>query len=102
MKGGTKVRRISVRVDNLELRSTGKHLLTDQDPHSTMEIIKWGGQSCYVVAYFHLDKDECPSLKYVGDRPLKEPRDVFMDLVELGYQLFDMGVLNYVEQEESN
>lgn len=102
MKGGINVRRISVRIDNLELRSCDKHLLTEKDPHNTMEIVKWGGQSCYTVAFFHLDKDYNPSLHYVGQRPLKEPRDIFMDLVELGYQLFDMGVFERVEQEESN
>lgn len=101
VKGGIKVRSVNIRIEELELRSTGKHLLSENQPHRTMEIVRWGGQSCYAVAYFELNKDNRPSLRYVLDRPLQVPRNTFMDLVELGYHLFQLEVLDYVQQEES-
>lgn len=79
------------------------------------EIVKYvtsktspGKESCFTVATFKYDKLGFPTLLYCGRRPLdlsKEERDIFMTLVETGYnyiQLDDGRYEKAYERVQSN
>ena len=44
--------KFSIRLDDLEVRSCGKHFLVESEPHDTAELIKWEDRYCYVLAYW--------------------------------------------------
>ena len=57
-----------MRINDMELRSCGKHLLRENIKHNTAEIVKWEDDYCYTVAYWIKSKDGY-SLHFVSERP---------------------------------
>lgn len=84
--------KFTFRIDDLELRSCGEHLLLDCE-HNTAEIIQWDKTIndevyCCVVAYWQKDS-EGYYLRFVGDRPFNTNKEVFMQLAEQGQRILD-------------
>lgn len=86
----------SIRIDNLEVRSCGEHLL-QKNPHNTAEILRWefhendpGVEFCYVLAYWVKNK-EGYDLSFVNDRPFDKdiPDDTFMFLAGEGQKILN-------------
>lgn len=79
----------NIQWDELGLRSCGKHLLREGVEHTTAEIIKWQGDTCFVLAYWVKDS-EGYDLKFVGSRPFNEDRDTFWLLAKQGQRMLDI------------
>ena len=87
--------KVNIKIDDLELRSCDTHDVE----HKTMEIVKWfESGSCYTVAYWLNPKDDTPSLKFVGDRPLKRDKNSLYSLIEIGYRIFNEGLFDNEEK----
>jgi hypothetical protein len=87
--------KFNTRIDDLELRSCGEHLLAEGVKHNTAEIVKWAKDAgkkeyCWTVAYWNKHK-EGYDLRFVGNRPFDVNSDIFMKLAKQGQQLLDMG-----------
>lgn len=85
--------KFSFRIEDLELRSCGEHLLVDGVEHNRAEIVKWANDTdkkecCWTVAYWDKHKDGY-DLKFIGNRPFDTNQDIFMKLAKLGQQLLD-------------
>lgn len=81
---------VCIRDDDLELRSCNDHLLKDNEKWTTLEIVRWNNNYCYVVAYFEVDKEGLDGdLTFVGGRPFDSSIDVdsFWQLARLGYKI---------------
>ena len=95
------MKQINFRIDNLELRSCGEHLLSVK-PHTTCEIVKWKKSGlkeyCYVVAYWKRNKEGF-DLQFVGDRPFDIEPHLFMYLAQIGQYWLDIEFKD--TQEES-
>tara|TARA_R110000787_G_scaffold252616_1_gene358090 strand:- start:321 stop:596 length:276 start_codon:yes stop_codon:yes gene_type:complete len=90
--------RFNFRINDVELRSTGKHLLNN-DSHSTAEIVKWskkqdGEDYCWVVAYWIKDREGF-DLQFVGSRPFDIKAKTFMKVAKQGQQMLD-DAFNYL------
>lgn len=84
--------RFNFRINSIELRSTGKHLLYN-NKHTTAEIVKWsknkeGKDYCLVVAYWIKNK-EGYDLQFVGSRPFNVKAKTFMKAAKQGQQMLD-------------
>ena len=80
------------RINNLEVRSCGKHLLSDNE-HNRAEIVKWAKDTsekeyCWTVAYWSKGK-EGYDLQFVGGRPFETNSELFMKLAKQGQQMLD-------------
>ena len=85
--------KFSFRIEDLELRSCGEHLLVDGVEHNRAEIVKWAKDTgkkecCWTVAYWDKHEDGY-DLKFVGNRPFDTNQDIFMKLAKQGQQLLD-------------
>lgn len=84
------------RIDNLELKSCGEHLLVDNKPHNTAEIVVWYPEKgtaqkfCCAIAYWVFSSDGY-DLQFVGKRPFEPEinREIFLQLAEQGQKLLD-------------
>ena len=76
------------RIENYEVRSCDNKLMQSSGDHVTGEIIKWSGENCYTLAYWVKDSEEF-YLKFVGDRPLNENKDIFWKLITIGQGFLD-------------
>jgi hypothetical protein len=89
-------RKVNIRLENLELRSCDKHLISSEK-HTTFEIVCWNSfkNYCFTIAYW---KDG--NLSFVGERPLlPEVCDyTFQKLVKIGYFLIGLDILKTGEQ----
>lgn len=87
------MQKFNFRVGDLELRSCGKHLLSDGE-HNRAEIIKWDKYSidrkeyCWTVAYWDVG-EEGYNLQFVGGRPFDVDGELFMKLAKQGQQMLD-------------
>ena len=69
----------SKRIKNLELRSCNEYL-SQKRPHTTAEIVMWGGNACITIASWKRS-----DLKFVGNRILMlESAEPFWELAILG------------------
>ena len=78
------------RVGLLEVRSCNAHGLSGQAEHTTAQIIKWTGDTCYVVAAYRPNTDErFFNLEHIGDRPCGREIDPaeFMMLAKFGHKM---------------
>jgi len=89
--------KFSNRIDNLELRSCGDHLLVTGVPHNTAEIVEWSKKTqnyddshCWAVAYWIKGK-EGYDLKFVGARPFANTIDkhIFWMLAKAGQMILE-------------
>jgi len=84
--------RFNFRIQDLEVRSCGKHLLSDGE-HTRAEIVKWANDTdkkeyCWTVAYWNKGK-EGYDLQFVGSRPFDVDGELFMKLAKQGQQMLD-------------
>lgn len=84
--------KFNFRVDYLEIRSCGKHLISD-GKHDRAEIVKWANdmnkkEYCWTVAYWNKGK-EGYDLQFVGSRPFDVDNKLFMKLAKQGQQMLD-------------
>jgi len=84
--------KFNFRIEDLELRSCGKHLLLDKE-HDRAELVQWNTdikekEYCWTVAYWVKGK-EGYDLQFVGDRPFQVNSDSFMYLAKQGQELLD-------------
>ncbi len=88
------MKHMNYRIGNIELRSTGKHLIRDDDKITTCEIILWFDgvkrESCCTIAHWKRDTEGF-DLKFVGSRPLGDDVRVsdFWCLVKAGQEFLD-------------
>lgn len=75
------MKRLSYRLGNLELRTTGDGLVGSENP-ATAEIVQWYGDHCLTIAYWKKDFD----LVFVTGRPFHKDvnRLDFFKLAEAG------------------
>ena len=91
--GVKKMKKFNFRVEDMEVRSCGEHLLLEGE-HNRAEIIKWQKdvkdkkEFCYTVAYWKKTK-EGYDLLFVGERPFKVDKDIFWQLAEQGQKLLE-------------
>jgi len=74
-----------VRFGNLELRTTGIHLLGNEE-HATAEIVQWSEEDCcWTIAFWKMNGVNY-ELLFVGDRPFHEKvnPDTFWKLAKMG------------------
>ncbi|MDD6640934.1 MAG: hypothetical protein PUE66_08080 [Erysipelotrichaceae bacterium] len=97
----------SIRIKDLELRSCDEHLVASNENHTTMEISRWqnyrGKESCYVIAYFKVDKNElCSDLIFLGDRPFDKEvdKDTLWYLCKLGSSIIKECFLKCEDEDE--
>lgn len=94
------MKQINFRIDDIELRSCGEHLLLGE-PHNRFEIVKWEkpGQVeyCYTVAYWKRGKEGF-YLMFVGSRPLGIKSNLFMYLVKIGQYWLDIEFKHTLEE----
>ena len=79
-----KIEKMNLKIRNLEFRTCGEHLLSDNGDHTTAEIVRWfeGEKTCYTVAYW-VENSEGFDLKFVNDRPFDT--EIYMeDLFAIG------------------
>jgi hypothetical protein len=81
------------RIEKLELRSCGKHLLLDQN-HDRAEIVQWSSDTeekeyCWTIAYWVKGK-EGYDLQFVGSRPFDVDSNLFMQLAKQGQELLNI------------
>ena len=86
------MQKFNFRVEDLEVRSCGKHLLSDGE-HNRAEIVKWAKDTgkkeyCWTVAYWNENK-EGYDLQFVGGRPFDVDGELFMKLAKQGQQMLD-------------
>ena len=91
--------KFSFRIEDLELRSCGDHLLIEGVKHTRAEIIKWAKDTeqkeyCWTVAYWNRHK-EGYDLQFIGNRPFDTNQEIFMKLAKQGQQLLE-DVFNYL------
>jgi len=73
------------RIDDLELRSCNKHLLSN-DKHTTAEIVIHENDKCYTIAYWQTNKDNC-DLTFIDNRiMLKFNIEDFFTLAKIGQE----------------
>lgn len=90
--------KFSFRIEDIELRSCGEHLLVDGVEHNRAEIVKWANDTgkkeyCWTVAYWNKHK-EGYDLEFVGARPFDTNQEIFMKLAKQGQQLLDDCLFN--------
>jgi len=84
--------KFNLRIEDLEVRSCGKHLLSDSE-RNRAEIVKWANDTrkkeyCWTVAYWNKGK-EGYDLQFVGGRPFDVDSKLFMKLAKQGQQMLD-------------
>ena len=84
--------KFNLRFGELELRSCGKHLLSDGE-HNRAEIVKWAYDTdkkeyCWTVAYWNKGK-EGYYLQFVSGRPFDLDSKLFMKLAKQEQQMLD-------------
>lgn len=84
--------KFNLRIEDLELRSCGKHFLSDSE-HNRAEIVKWSNDTdkkeyCWTVAYWNEGK-EGYDLQFVGDRLFDVDSGLFMKLAKQGQQMLN-------------
>ncbi len=81
---------MSMRIGNIEVRTTGPHLLNDGNPPVTAEIICWETASNFVIAYWERDGDGF-CLKFVDARPFRPEIEMsdFWKLARMGQEYLD-------------
>ena len=61
--------KFSIRIEDLELRSCGEHLLTEGVEHTRAEIVQWENEEyCWTLAYWNKNSNGY-NLEFVGNRP---------------------------------
>lgn len=86
------MKKFSFRIENLEVRSCNKYLLSDGE-HERAEIIEWSTNTaekevCATIANW--DKgEERYNLRFVGSRPFYVDKELFMILAKLGQEVLD-------------
>ena len=86
------MQKFNFRVEDLEVRSCVKYLLSDGE-HNSAEIVKWAKdvrekEYCSTVAYWNEGK-EGYYLQFVGRRPFDVDGEIFMKLAKQGQQMLD-------------
>lgn len=86
------MKKFSLRINDLEVRSCGKQLLSD-DGHNRAEIVKWfkvtdEKECCMAVAYWR-EHSGGYNLQFIGDRAFKVDAEVFMVLAKHGQDVLD-------------
>lgn len=77
------IKRISYRIDNLELRRTET---ISTKPRQYLEIVNWKNESCYTVASWSYNEDESIHfLEFVSDRYKDVDWDDFKKLIDVGF-----------------
>lgn len=84
--------KFNFRVEDLEVRSCGKHLISS-GKHNRAEIVKWANDTekkeyCWTLAYWNKG-EEGYDLKFVGNRPFDIDGELFMKLAKQGQQILD-------------
>jgi len=86
------MKRFNYRIDDIEVRATGKHLIAgDGDELTTCEIVKYDndtGPSCYTLAYWKRESEGF-DLKFVGGRPFDVDPIDFMRIAKVGQEFLD-------------
>ena len=81
--------KFSIRIEDLELRSCGEHLLTEGVEHTRAEIVKWENEEyCWTLAYWNKNINGY-NLMFVGNRPFDTNQEIFMKLAKQGQRLLD-------------
>ena len=85
--------KFNFRVENLEVRSCGEHLLSTNIEHNRAEIVEWSNDTlkkeyCWTVAYWNKGEDGY-DLLFVGSRPFNVDSELFMKLAKQGQEILD-------------
>ena len=81
--------KFNIREGDVELRSCAVGLRQEGE-HETAEIVQWGKDLCWAVAYWLKDGEEY-NLHFVGERPFHKEINpsLFMVLAKMGQQLLE-------------
>lgn len=81
---------IKLRLNDLELRPA----FTLASPSTKfLEIVKWEGESCYMLAHWLPREEGLHEMSFCGDRPFtlnSDEFDVFINLARKGQKLLDL------------